>query len=109
MDSKIHIYSNTNCIGKSVYFVYKTGEKEGYCCASLEWSPYLIDKYRVFKYVNDKSEFLGLYTKIPYDVIENNIKEIIKNKSNIIVDNIKYCHENKLKNFIKYTEEYVHD
>ena len=30
MDIKIHIFSSTNAIGKVVYFVYKTGEEDGY-------------------------------------------------------------------------------
>ena len=48
MDIKIHIFSSTNAIGKVVYFVYKTGKEDGYVCASLDWSPFLINKYRLF-------------------------------------------------------------
>ena len=91
MDIKIHIFSSTNAIGKVVYFVYKTGEEDGYVCASLDWSPYLINKYRLFDAKNKIiNNCIGKFEYIPYNEIDTVIKRVIKEQSNIDVNNITY-------------------
>jgi hypothetical protein len=109
MDIKIHIFSNTNAIGKVVYFVYKTGEEDGYVCASLDWSPYLINKYRLFDAKNKIiNNCIGKFEYIPYNEIDTVIKRVIKEQSNIDVNNITYCNKNKLDKFIESTQDYVY-
>ena len=109
MDIKIHIFSSTNAIGKVVYFVYKTGKEDGYVCASLDWSPYLINKYRLFDAKNKIiNNCIGKFEYVPYNEINTVIKRAIKEQSNIDVNNITYCNKNKLDKFIESTKDYVH-
>ena len=109
MDIKIHIFSSTNSIGKEIFFVYKTGKNEGYACATLDWSKYLMDKYRVFEVVNKSDfNFMGKFGYLPYNEIETIIKRRVKAQSNIDVDNITYCYKNKIDNFIENTKDYVY-
>ena len=88
MDIKIHIFSESNCYGKSVYFVYKN---DGYACASLQWSCYTPEAYRLFNYVNKVCDkMVCKSTFVPWDKIEEVIKETIKRQSNIDVNKITF-------------------
>ena len=102
MDIKIHIFSDSNHIGNTVVFVYKTDVNDGYACASVDWSPYMPDRYRLFKFVNKVPDtMVSTPVEFPWNDIENIIRETVNRQSNIEVDNISYVWKNKVDKFIE--------
>lgn len=94
MDIVIHIFTDSNPNSKIVYFVYK---KDGYACASLQWSRFIPEKYRLFNYTNKVCDKLICETKIiPWSKIEDIIKETIKRQSNIDVSHIEFFGKSKI-------------
>lgn len=102
MNIKIHIYSDTNNAGNTILFVYKTDAKNGYACASLDWSPMMPDKYRLINFVNKIPEkIVSTPVDVPWNEIEDIIKTTVKNQSNIDVDKITYVWKNKVDKFVE--------
>lgn len=102
MDIKIHIFSNSNNIGNTLLFVYKTGTNEGYACASLDWSPYKPECYRLINFVNKVPEkIVSTPVDVPWSEIEDIIKTTVKNQSDIDVDKITYVWKNKVDKFLE--------
>ena len=109
MDIKIDINSCTSYYGKQIYFSYRQKNKAPYICATITWEqrfdPYNLKIYKGFNtgspldnnYPHSEEPFIDF----PCDIINNTIKDYLKERLNIQIDNIEYKYKNRITKLLK--------